>query len=358
MRKIAALLCLAFLCLAPASTLVVAQSAEPPAQQQRLDPRKLLVPRKSEPAQFTKDPIRWIAEQQRAYTKALAAELTSAKAKGTWYAAWGLIGISFLYGVLHAAGPGHGKVVIVTWLMATESELKRGLTIALMSSLLQAVTAVTIVGGTLLLLSGAAAAARQAAGLMESASFLMIAGLGLYLIATALRKLSFQRTPATVAAAAGAAPDFSGFQPLVNNHVHMTAEEAEQCGCGHAHAPTPAEVRGDWSWKRALGVSFSIGIRPCVGAIIILLLSYPLGLFGAGIAATFAMALGTFITIAAIAAIAVYARSLALKLADRNNKAAAALDMTLRLVGGLALVIMGAALFAASLTGTTAGNFT
>ena len=60
-------------------------------------------------------------------------------------AALALMGLSFGYGVFHAAGPGHGKAVISAWLLATENELRRGIAIAFMSALVQALTAIAIV---------------------------------------------------------------------------------------------------------------------------------------------------------------------------------------------------------------------
>ena len=56
-------------------------------------------------------------------------------------------------------------------------------------------------------------------------------------------------------------------------------------------------------------------IRPCAGAPIVLVFALAQGLFAAGIAATFAMAVGTVLTTGAIAAIAVFAKNLALRVA-------------------------------------------
>ena len=345
----------------------VAQTTEPPkVEQQKIDPRKLLVPRKNADGtikitSFTESPVRWLAEKQREYTIAMATALRQAKNSSSAAAAWTLILLSFAYGVLHAAGPGHGKTVVSAWLLATENELKRGIIIAFISSMIQAATAVVLVGGALLLVAGAASTARQLAGIMESASYAMIAALGFYLIWTAFQRV-MRRQPAALGVvvsgnsgeATASSPDFSSFQPAANGHVHKTAAEHANCAeCGHAHAPSAAEVRGQWSWQRAIAMSFAIGIRPCTGAIVILLLAYSIGMFATGVAATFAMGFGTFLTVALIAALSVYARKFALILASRNNRAALALSLTLRFAGGVAIVMFGAMMFAASITGTT-----
>lgn len=346
--------------LALLSVLAVAQSQQPAAPQQ-LDSSKLLVPHKNadgttRTTAFTESPVRWLADQQRAYSTSISNALKGVRGENAARAAWTLLLLSFAYGVLHAAGPGHGKTVVSAWLLATESDLHRGIIIALISSMIQAAVAVGLVGGVLLFMAGAAATARQAAGLMESASYAMIAGLGLYLIWTAFRQVISSRAPQQ-ALAAGAPvatnADFSSFQPMANPHVHQTAEEAAACGCGHPHLPTAAEVRGEWSWSKALGMSLAIGIRPCSGAIVMLLLSYTIGLFAVGVASAFAMAFGTFLTVSAIAALSVYARKLALRLAGGNGRSLMTLSLTLRFAGGLVIAAFGAILFAASLYTST-----
>ena len=53
----------------------------------------------------------------------------------------------------------------------------------------------------------------------------------------------------------------------------------------------------------------AVGLRPCSGAILVLVFALAQGLFWAGVIATFVMGLGTFITVAAIATVAVGARA-------------------------------------------------
>jgi ABC-type nickel/cobalt efflux system permease component RcnA len=122
--------------------------------------------------------------------------------------------------------------------------------------------------------------------------------------------------------------------------------------CGHAHAPSPADVRGDWSLAKAFSMAFAIGIRPCTGAILVLILSNVLGLFWIGVVSTFAMAFGTFLTVSAIAALSVYARKLALRLASGNDRWLAMTGLSLRFGGGLLIAFLGLSLFIGSLSRT------
>jgi ABC-type nickel/cobalt efflux system permease component RcnA len=220
--------------------------------------------------------------------------------------------LSFGYGVFHAAGPGHGKAVISAWLLATENELRRGVLIALLSSLIQAATAIVMVSALLLAVAAAGAAARDAAGVLESASYAMVAALGLYLVWTAVRPSSG------------------------HGHDH------------HDHGEAPVPV-GDWSLSKAFTLAFAVGLRPCTGALLVLVFANALGLYWAGIAATLAMAVGTFLTVSAIAAIAVYARKLALRLAARDGHWLAWAGFGLKLGGGAAIAGLGTLLFLGSL---------
>jgi ABC-type nickel/cobalt efflux system permease component RcnA len=239
--------------------------------------------------------------------------------------------LSFGYGVFHAAGPGHGKTVISAWLLATENELKRGVVIAFLSSIIQAVVAILLVSILLLVVASAGNTARDVAGFLESASYAMIGAMGLYLIWTALR-------------------------PHVQHvhHDHHHQDHVHDENCGHAHVAEAKQVRGQWSLTKAFSLAFAVGIRPCTGAILVLILANALGIYWAGVTSTLVMAFGTFLTVSIIAAIAVYSKKLAMRLAARDDKWLGWFAFALRLGGGLAIAGLGGLLFWGSL-GTTTG---
>ena len=322
-------------------------AADDPAPAVKIEKRQLLVPRKGEGVEATRlldDPVQWVREQQQAAYGAMSKSLRGIRREGSLAAAWTLMALSFGYGVLHAAGPGHGKAVISAWLLATESELKRGVLIAFLSSIVQALAAIAIVSAALFVFSGAIAATRSTAGVLESASFAMIGAMGLYLIWTAFRP--YVHAPATAAVAAGG-----------HGHDHHGHDDHhDHANCGHAHVPEAKDVRGDWSIAKALTMSFAIGIRPCTGAILVLLAAYPLGLYWAGVASAFAMAAGTFLTVAIIAALTVYSKRLALRLAGTERPWMNWASFALRIGAGLLVAGLGGTLFWASLgSGVVAG---
>lgn len=77
--------------------------------------------------------------------------------------------------------------------------------------------------------------------------------------------------------------------------------------------PDPKELEGPWSWRRALAISLGIGIRPCSGAILLMIFALSQGLLWAGVFATFMMSLGTAITVSVLAVLAVTSRDIALR---------------------------------------------
>lgn len=339
-----------------------AQSTEQPAPVTTIDKRKLLVqPRNKDgtvqQASFLDDPVLWARDKQQAFYGQMSGALRQIKTGSAMAAAWTLMLLSFGYGIFHAAGPGHGKAVISAWLLATENELKRGVIISLMSAIIQALTAIVLVSVLLLIVASAGATARNVAGVLESASYGLIGLMGLYLIWTALSGLrpTIAHRRHDVSLRTSDSHHFDTFQPLTNpHHGGPDHQHGPDCGCGHAHLPEAAKVKGDWSFARALSLAFAVGIRPCTGAILVLVFANALGLYWAGIASTFAMAVGTFITVSAIAAVAVYSKKLAIRFASQDERWINWLGFGLRLGGGAAIAFLGAILFLGSLGSTNA----
>ena len=310
---------------------------------------------------FMEDPVLWMRDHQQNFYRAMSKTMKSMRGEGSIVAALSLMMMSFAYGVLHAAGPGHGKAVISGWLLATESQLKRGIVIAFMSSVVQALVAVGIVSGALLVLSGASAAAKSIAGYLEGISYAMIAVMGGYLLFSGLKLLAPQlavsrRLPRPQAGLVPGGPVSSSHvfeivNPLPAGHVH-----GPDCGCGHAHVPLPQDVTGAWTWTKAVSLSLAVGIRPCSGAILVLLFANAMGIYWAGVISTFVMSLGTFITVSVVAALAVYSRGLAERLTARNSSWHLWMNAGLRIAGGFAILAFGGLLFLATLQGAFSIN--
>jgi ABC-type nickel/cobalt efflux system permease component RcnA len=271
----------------------------------------------------------WIQEMQRYLHDRLAEAVRAADRHGPLAAA-GLIGLSFLYGVFHAAGPGHGKVVIATYLLTQESDLKRGVVLSFLSALVQGVVAIVAVVATVAVLDLPLRDAKQTAGDFETVSYAAVLLLGAVLTFSAVRRLTRRIRR--------------------HGHHHHHGEHGAHDDCGHVHAPAPASVA---SWRQGVAVIASVGLRPCSGAILVLLLAFALHLTWSGIAAVLAMSVGTALTVSVLATLAVYARGFSIRLArhmpESRTSLAGVID-AVALLGGLVVLALGAALLHAALT--------
>ncbi|KAA5921415.1 nickel/cobalt transporter [Pantoea sp. Bo_2] len=243
-----------------------------------------------------------------------------------------LVIFSLLYGVLHALGPGHGKVVIATFLATHPSRVRTSIRLTLLASLLQGSIAILLVTVMLVLLKTSSRQLHLSSFLLEKGSYLLVIGLGVMIGYRALRSLWRALRPRP-------APQFRAFRP---NHQHD-----EHCGCGHAHLPTPQQMSGNISWKTQMLVVVSMGLRPCSGAIMMLLFAKVIGVYGWGILSAAVMAVGTALTISAIGLLVQQARSVAQRLAQPGAAPGITrlLMPTLALTGSLILIVAGIALW-------------
>ena len=293
--------------------------------------------------------VGWLLAKQSEFYREMSSTIRAAKSDGS--AVWTLLAISFAYGIFHAAGPGHGKAVISSYLVANEETARRGIVLSFASALMQSLVAVVIVGVCALLLNATARTMCGAERTIEIASYALIAAFGARLVWTKgggfIRALQI-RQPAPALALAAAVPhdhagrghdhhphEHSDVHAQVRVHVHAQVEHHDHGHdhddhghdhahvhdehCGHSHGPVPDELAGPGGWRRGFGAIFAVGLRPCSGAILVLVFALAQGLFWAGVAATFVMGLGTAITVAAIAVVAVSAKDLARRLSGAKE---------------------------------------
>jgi len=289
----------------------------------------------------------WLLSKQAIFYRALSGTILIAKTDGSEL--WTLMGIAFVYGVFHAAGPGHGKAVISSYLLANDETWRRGVALSFASALVQSLTAIVIVGVAAVLLGGTAKMMGQTVRVIEIASYglivvlgarlLWVKGLGFIRAAAALRGEAVgddhnhdhhgveQRCGHPCHDAHGGKVDKeSGRNALFqhrldhgrihcdtcdHDHPHGHDHEPDVLPWGHAHGPEPQELGGPDGWRRGLSAIVAVGLRPCSGAIILLVFALSQGLLWAGVVAALVMGLGTAITVAAIATLAVSARTFA-----------------------------------------------
>ncbi|MFZ7129915.1 zinc transporter permease subunit ZevB [Avibacterium avium] len=267
----------------------------------------------------------------------------------------GLMFISFLYGVLHALGPGHGKFVIASYLSTHQAKLKTSVQLTLLSSLMQGVVAVAATSIIVVGLRLSSHYFKLSQLWLERSAFILMFLLGAYWIYQSavkfLREFRHKKRTISVGKIHAIKPISAkaiSEKPvqLVQSHCDHS-DHAEGCSCGHQHLPSSQQLDKATNFKSRLLVILTIGMRPCSGAIFILFLSYMLDLYHWGMAAAMAMAVGTGITLSLFALIVQYARQTAVKLgrwyvsAEHSPYA----EIVVKLIAGFVVIFFATALF-------------
>lgn len=258
---------------------------------------------------------RWAASGQRDFQTAMAGAVRALRT-GDAGALAGLLTVCFAYGFFHAVGPGHGKILIGGYGMARRVPALRLAGIAVLSSLAQAATAVLLVHAGLSLLGLSRRAMEGAAeDWLQPASHAAIAAIGAWLVWRGARGLLLPR----------------------DGH-------GRGGNCGHAHGPAPEDVARLGGWRDTALLVASIAIRPCTGALLLLIVTWQLGVAGAGIAGAFAIGLGTAFVTVLVALGATGLRESAFR-AWAGGQGAALLAPAIEMLAGLCVLLAAGAIF-------------
>lgn len=268
----------------------------------------------------------WIYQQQRRFHRELTSHLRKLSDGGDWHVAMALIGASFLYGLLHAAGPGHGKAVMTGYLVTHRETVRRGVQLAVAAAFCQGLVAIFIVYGLISLAGWLPRETQSAVTWSERMSFTLVSLVGAYLLYRGLKGL-WRRLRIK--------PECAHHHE--HDHVHDES-------CGHVHMPSPDVVAQAKDWKTMVGVVLSIGIRPCTGAIIVLVFAKAVALSWIGIAAVIAMSTGTALAIASLAAAAVGIRKVAINLPVTPAKYIGHAADIAAALGGVIILVIGISL--------------
>jgi len=287
----------------------------------------------------------WAAGHQRSFQNRIAGSLRALRA-GEPGAIMALMLVCFAYGFFHAIGPGHGKVLVGGYGLARKTPWIRLGGVALLSSLGQAVTAVVLVYGAITLLQlGRDSLIGLAEKTMAPISYGAIVAIGLWLLLRGVRK--FLRR---------AAPRSEVLQSSEHNHDHSHGHghshdhsASEVCSeCGHRHGPSLEEVSGLQTWREAAVLIGGVAVRPCTGALFVLVITWQMGIALAGIAGAFAMALGTALVTITVGLAAIGLRGGALAVFARSGRAAQFVPV-LEICAGFLVVLVASGLLMRSL---------
>jgi ABC-type nickel/cobalt efflux system permease component RcnA len=282
---------------------------------------------------------------------------------------FGLIGVSFLYGAFHAIGPGHGKAVIVTYLGTHKESLRSGIVISLIAAILQSIVAIILVSTLAIVLKFNFHEVQQYGNNIAYVSYALIVALGVVLLVTSLRRiakhfankkqLNQHHHEHGESHSHGHSHDHSHDDDH-SHHAHAETHDHDHghhhdhgsnCGCTHAHVPEK-----DQSLWKTITVILSMGLRPCTGAIVVLVYAHLVGVYNYGIAATLMMGVGTGLSVSLIAIAAQHARSWLEKFAESSGSSSilssAQFSNYVKFIGGVFLVALGWSLYIAASTST------
>lgn len=250
----------------------------------------------------------FIQGQQRIFQEKISETLHLIQSDGSMVAVAVLMLIGFIYGVLHAAGPGHGKLVISSYVLASKSTVKRAIIITFLAALMQSIVAIILVMSVFYFLNLTRSSAEHAANMLEAVGFTIVMLLGLRLV-------------------------WRGMKMWQPTHHH-------EC-CNHTHMPEAEAIAGASSLREMALLVFSVGIRPCSGAIIMLYFASVIGLVWPGILAVLAMGLGTAFATSGFALLAIGSKHGLLSLFNLSEKMAHRVHALIAIIGGLLLIIVG-----------------
>lgn len=262
-----------------------------------------------------------IKRQQALLHRDLAGLVRALKAGDKPWAFWTLLGVSLLYGLFHAAGPGHGKVVISSYLLSHRASPAQGVGLAFGAAFAQALAAIVLVGLFVAVLDLSRLEATRSSNAMEAVSYGLILLLGLWMLWAALR----------------------GRHACGHAHHHPTASP----GAG----PEALDPRASDAVRQGdlIGMILAVGVRPCTGAVIVLLFTLSNGLLLAGMASTLAMAVGVGSVVSVLGVLAVYGRRVSLRLGGHSEAWQARLRAGVAIAGALLIVVVSGVMLTATL---------
>ncbi|MEQ9334732.1 hypothetical protein [Thalassobaculum sp.] len=261
---------------------------------------------------------RWLQDGRLALQHRLSDAMAGARGGTDVAGALGALAIGFGYGALHAAGPGHGKAVVSTYVLGAERRMWRAVGLAVASALVQGLVAVVLILGASELLGMTRRATFDAASWVERGSYLLVVALGLWIAGRALFGRAAAHDDCMVCAPVGRLSSFG---------------------------VAGGELRDRRTWWAALA---TIGIRPCSGALLVLVLGESLDLRWLAVAVVAAMSLGTAVAVAGLAGAVSGLREVLVRAVGGDERRVEILRRGLSVAAGLGLVALGAALLVAA----------
>ncbi|WP_227246852.1 nickel/cobalt transporter [Paraburkholderia caribensis] len=259
-----------------------------------------------------------------------------------------LIGLAFLYGVLHALGPGHGKLVAGTWLGSRDTRIAQAVALASWSATVQAMSAIVLVFGAVWFAKAGVSSVLSNAASLDIVSYVLLCVAGGWTIYGTLARRdccvdtrALKLVPAERQAAASPTSEHEPAYLGTKLQLH-TRQSGGATRFGTSKFSATSQI---------LATGFASGVRPCVGSIFVLIASVAAHAPWIGIAATFAIGAGVAVTVSLFGLSAVGANRFIMA---RSFRLRARIETTRRVVaitGALVIVLFGAVQAALILSG-------
>lgn len=232
------------------------------------------------------------------------------KTEKSWDALWPLMMVSFLYGVVHAAGPGHGKVVVFSYFISRRSRIRKGILLGNLISLFHAVSGIVIVLTLYFVIRTAYLASFEAiAQKVKIVSYSLVVVIGLVLFLNSL--FNIKKSP--------------------------------------SHLPENGSPTKSSDHKSVLPLALAVGMVPCPGVVIIMLFALSFDLLATGLMMSFIMALGMAATISFTGLLSILGQEGLLKGFSRKERAQHLAQKGLTIFGSLLIIGFGGIFLAGAL---------
>jgi nickel/cobalt transporter (NicO) family protein len=217
--------------------------------------------------------------------------------------------ISLVYGMFHAAGPGHGKTIVSSFFLANEAKLRHSIAIGYLIAVVHALAALAVVLILYYIIRGLfSVGIEQADHYIQLVTFGIIAVLGAVMLVGRIRGTA--------------------------HHHHMHAEE----------------VRGGITMRKLVGIAVPAGVIPCPGAVAVILFALSLHMVGVSVLSVVFISIGMGVTISVTGAIVILAKRGAVKvLAGGHEERESLLRRIVEIGGAGILFLFGLVLFLAQL---------
>lgn len=256
---------------------------------------------------FIQKIIRQISTLQRQLTKEITKLAKEIKEQRSLKPIILILMLTFIFGMVHALGPGHGKTITFSYFIAERASIRKGILVGSLIGFLHALSALALVLVLYFIVRQVFISQVEDFGrIIKLISYSFITAIGIFLLIKAI--------------------------------VGIVKKKESQ-----------SEEQRITNVRSIIPFAIAVGLTPCTGAVIILLFSISMGILSLGIISTFCMALGMATTISIVGIIAILAKNSLTRIFKASTKISMILQFVLSITGAVLIALLGLLLFTSTL---------